>query len=166
MQARLVLRRVRVRAWSANAGLEAQFGRWRAELRGSYGIQRERDRSVNIPNYVRLAQALADPDPATAYNVFGDGSFTPRATIERVRGFRENNGTSRVRAAALKLDGPLFALPGGPARLAVGGESRSERYNARSVTFDFSPEPVDGGSAGFPIAPAVFCEILIPNSIR
>lgn len=159
------MRRVRVRAWSANAGLEARFGSWRAELRGSYGIQRERDRSVNIPNYVRLAQALADPDPATAYNLFGDGSHTPRATIERVRGFRENNGTSRVRAAALKLDGPLFALPGGPARLAIGGEIRSERYNARSVTFDFSPEPVDGGSAGFPIArrvTAAYAELSLP----
>jgi len=159
------MRRAFVRAWSANAGLEATLGRWRAELRGSYGIQRERDRSVNIPNYVRLAQALADPDPATAYNLFGDGSFTPLATIERVRGFRENNGTSRVRAAALKLDGPLFPLPGGSARLAIGSEIRSERYNARSVTFDFSPEPVDAGSAGFPIArrvTAAYAELSLP----
>lgn len=159
------MRRAAVRTWSATAGLEATLGRWRAELRGSYGVQRERDRSVNIPNYVRLAQALADPDPATAYNVFGDGAFTPRKTIERVRGFRENNGTSRVRAAALKLDGPLFALPGGTARLAVGGEIRSERYNARSVTFDFSAEPVDGGSAGFPIArrvKAAYAELSLP----
>ena len=159
------VRHAHVQAWSANAGLEATLGRWRAELRGSYGVQRERDRTVNIPNYVRLAQALADPDPATAYNLFGDGSFTPRATIERVRGFRETNGTSRVRAAALKLDGPLFALPGGSARLAVGGEIRSERFNARSVTFDFSPEPVDGGSAGFPIArrvTAAYAELSLP----
>ncbi len=159
------MRRAYVRAWSANAGFEASIGRWRAELRGSYGIQRERDRSVNIPNYVRLAEALADPDPATAYNLFGDGSFTPRATIERVRGFRENNGTSRVRSAALKLDGPLFALPGGPARLAIGGEIRSERYGSTSVDFDFSAEPVDGGSAGFPIARRVtagYAELSLP----
>lgn len=158
-------RRAHVRAWSANAGLEATIGRWRAELRGSYGIQRERDRSVNIPNYFYLAQALADPDPATAYNLFGDGSFTPRATIERVRGFRESNGTSRVRAAALKFDGPLFALPGGPARLAIGGEIRSERYGAKSTDFDFSPAPVDGGSAGFPISRRVtagYAELSLP----
>jgi len=158
-------RRARVRAWSANAGLEATIGRWRAELRGSYGIQRERDRTVNIPNYVRLAEALADPDPASAYNLFGDGSFTPRATIERVRGFRGSNGTSRVRSAALKFDGPLFALPGGAARLAIGGEIRSERHDAKSIDFDFSPEPIDGGSAGFPIARRVtagYAELSLP----
>lgn len=159
------MRRASARAWSANAGLEATLGRWRAELRGSYGIQRERNRTDNVPNYVRLAQALADSDPATAYNLFGDGSFTPRATIERIRGFRETDGTSRVRAAAFKLDGPLFVLPGGSARLAIGGEIRSERYNARSVTFDFSAEPVDGGSAGFPIArrvTAAYAELSLP----
>lgn len=159
------MRRAHVRAWSGTAGLEATFGRWRAELRGSYGIQRERDRSINIPNYVRLAEALADPDPVSAYNLFGDGSFTPRATIERVRGFRENNGTSRVRSATLKLDGPLFALPGGMARLAVGGEIRSERYNSTSIDFDFSPAPVDGGSAGFPISRRVtagYAEVSLP----
>jgi iron complex outermembrane receptor protein len=159
------MRRAHVRAWSVNAGLEATIGRWRAELRGSYGIQRERDRTVNIPNYVRLAEALADPDPASAYNPFGDGSFTPRATIEYIRGFRENNGTSRVRSAALKFDGPLFAFPGGAARLAIGGEIRSERYGATSTDFDFSPEPVDGGSAGFPIARRVtagYAELSLP----
>ncbi len=158
-------RRVLVRAWSGNAGFEARIGRWRAELRGSYGIQRERDRSVNIPNYYHLGQALADPDPASAYNLFGDGSVTPRATIERVRGFYESNGSSRVQSAALKLDGPLFDLPGGAARLAVGGEIRSERYNANSLAYDFSPEPVDGGSAGFPISrrvTAAYAELSLP----
>lgn len=159
------MRRAYVRAWSANAGFEATLGRWRAELRGSYGVQRERDRSVNIPNYYRLAEALADPDPASAYNLFGDGAVTPRATIERVRGFYESNGTSRVRSAALKVDGRLFALPGGPARLAVGGEIRSERYNANSLADDFSAAPVDGGSAGFPIARRViagYAELSLP----
>ncbi|MBJ7437805.1 MAG: TonB-dependent receptor [Sphingopyxis sp.] len=159
------VRRAFVRTWSGNAGLEATIGRWRAELRGSYGVQRERDRSINIPNYYHLAQALADPDPASAYNPFGDGSFTPRATIEGVRGFYENNGTSRVRSGALKLDGPLFALPGGPARLAIGGEIRSERYSSNSIAFDFSPEPVDGGSAGFPISRRVtagYAELSLP----
>lgn len=159
------LRRVLVRAWSVTTGLEATIGSWRAELRGSYGIQRERARSLNIPNYYYLARALADPDPATAYNVFGDGSFTPRATIERVRGFYETKGSSRVRSLALKLDGPLFALPGGAARLAIGGEVRSERYNARSLAFDFVAVPTDAGSAGFPIGRRVtagYAELSLP----
>ncbi|HEY0596820.1 TonB-dependent receptor [Sphingopyxis sp.] len=154
-----------VSAWSGNAGLEATVGRWRAELRGSYGVQRERNRSINIPNYYHLGQALADLDPATAYNLFGDGSVTPRATVERVRGFNQSEGTSRVGSVALKLDGPLFELPGGPARLAVGGEIRWERYNASSLNYDRSPAPVDGGSAGFPInrrVAAGYAEVSLP----
>jgi len=158
-------RRAHVRAWSANAGFEVSLGRWRAELRGSYGVQREHDLTVNVPNYYYLAEALADPDPATAYNLFGDGSFTPRGTIERIRGYREGEGVSRVRSATLKFDGPLFALPGGSARLAIGGEIRSERYGSTSTDFDFSPEPDSGGSAGFPISRSVsaaYAELSLP----
>lgn len=145
-----------VRAWSGTAGLEATIGKWRAELRGSYGYQREDSLETNTPNYYYLAQALADPNPATAYNLFGDGSFTPKATIDRIRGWYDSRGFSRVRTAALKFDGPLFRLPGGDARMAIGGEVRGESYNAASTSYLFSATPSDTGSAGFPISRTVY----------
>ena len=39
-------------------------------------------------NYVNLTAAelaLADPNPATAFNPFGDGSFTNPATLQAIR---------------------------------------------------------------------------------
>lgn len=154
-----------VRAWSGTAGLEATIGRWRAELRGSYGYQHENSLETNTPNYYYLAQALTDTNPATAYNLFGDGSFTPRATIDRVRGWYDSRGYSRVRTGGLKLDGPLFRLPGGDARMAIGGEVRGESYNAAATSFLFSAAPTNAGSAGFPISRTVsagYAELSLP----
>ena len=107
--------------WAGAASLNASFGPWNAELHGAYGEQRERQVTRNVPNYYRLALALADPDPATAYNLFGDGSVTSRATIERVRGGFAQTGLSRQWSTSLKLDGPLFALPAGDVPHVVGG---------------------------------------------
>ena len=147
--------RATARAWSVNAGLEATIGQWRADLHGSYGYQREDNWTTNVPNYYYLGQALADPDPATAFNVFGDGSFTPKATIDRVRGWYETLGSSRVKSASLKFDGPLFHLPGGDARMAIGGEVRGESYDSHTMLYYLSAQPVDGGSDGFPMSRTV-----------
>lgn len=154
-----------VRAWSGIAGLDARIGPWRAELRGSYGTQREDSLETNTPNYYYLARALADTNPATAFNIFGDGSFTPKATIDRIRGWYDSRGYSRVSTGALKGDGPLFGLPGGEARMAIGGEVRGERYDAASTSYLFSAAPSDAGSAGFPISRMVsagYAELSLP----
>lgn len=76
----------RVRAVSVSAGLEQRLGPWRVELTGAYGKQKGRANTLNVMNSARLAAALADPDPSTAFNVFGDGSANNPATIERIRG--------------------------------------------------------------------------------
>lgn len=131
----------------------------------AYGEQRERQVTRNVPNYYRLALALADPDPATAYNLFGDGSVTSRATIERVRGGFAQTGLSRQWSTSLKLDGPLFALPAGDVRMAAGGEYRHEWYGYSSVEDEFTAGPVDAGSAGFPLGRSVvagYAELLAP----
>lgn len=155
-----------VKSWSVVGGLEAEFGRWSADLSGTYAIQLERERTENIPNYHYLGLALADTDPATAYNLFGDGSFTNPATIERVRGFFAVDGQSRVWSMTGKLEGPLFRLAGNnEARLALGGEYRREHYAAGSTDFGFTAQPLDSGSAGFPLGRSVaaaFAELSLP----
>lgn len=151
--------------WAGAASLSAAFGRWNAELHGTYGEQRERQVTRNVPNYYRLALALADPDPATAYNPFGDGSVTNPATVEKVRGGFVQAGHSRQWSTSLKLDGPLFALPAGDVRMAVGGEYRHEWYGYSSADDEFTPGPVDAGSAGFPLGRSVvagYAELLAP----
>ncbi len=157
--------RADVRAWTTIAGIEADLGGWTGDVLATYAVQNERSRTDNVPNYFHLRQALADPDPATAFNLFGDGSYTNRTTIDRVRGFFAVEGQSRIWSAAAKFEGPLFRLPGGSARLALGTEYRRENYDARSTNYGSTAEPVNAGSAGFPLGRAItagYAELRLP----
>lgn len=154
-----------VTAWGGAGSLLATLGAWSGELHATYGSQREDARTVNLPNYYQLALALADPDPATAYNLFGDGSHTDKATIDKVRGFYDEIDQARIWSAALKFDGPLFALPAGTVHMAFGGEYRHEWIGAQSTEDEFSAAPVDAGSAGFPLGRSIlagYAELLVP----
>ena len=154
-----------VTSWGLAGSLLARIGAWSGDLHATYGTQRENARTGNVPNYVRLAEALADTDPATAYDLFGDGSFTNPQTIDTVRGFYDAVAHSRVWSTSLKFDGPLFTLPAGAVRMAVGGEYRHEWFGSTSTDDEFTPAPVDGGSAGFPLGRSItagYAEVLVP----
>ncbi|MBJ7500008.1 MAG: TonB-dependent receptor [Sphingopyxis sp.] len=118
----------RVRGISAAAGLEQALGRWRVQLGGAYGRQKSRSDSINIPNRARLTAALAETNPATAFNIFGDGTANNPATIAAIRGSIGSRDDFESWSAALRADGPLLRLPGGDVRLALGAEYRRERY--------------------------------------
>ncbi|HVJ03002.1 MAG TPA: TonB-dependent receptor, partial [Sphingomonas sp.] len=105
--------------------------------------QREQVEIYNIINSARLAATLADTDPATALNVFGNGTANNRATLDRLRGFYFTGGTYRMWSAALRAEGPLLELPAGALRLALGAEHRRERYrDPPSLHFRNTPAPV------------------------
>ena len=151
--------------WAGAAALEATLGQWSGELHGAYGEQRERQATINIPNYYRLALAIADSNPTTAYNLLGDGSVTNKVTIDRIRGGFVQTGHSRQWSTTLKFEGPLFAVPAGDVRMAIGGEYRHEWYDYSSFDDEFTPAPVDAGSAGFPLGRSViaaYAELLAP----
>ena len=89
-----------------------------------------RVRRVNFAlNYAAIDAALASSDPATALNIFGDGSHTNATALAALRG---QNGTSddlnvfTTPSANVIADGPLFNGRAGAIRLAVGGEFRHE----------------------------------------
>ena len=126
----------RVEAYGGSVGLEADLASWNVDLHGTWGRQSERTLISNRVNTARLNAALADTDPATAYNLFGDGPSTNPATIAKVRGSTRSGNGGTVWSAALRADGPLIALPGGDIRLAVGGEYREERYEAEATISD------------------------------
>jgi len=121
-------------AWGGTAGVEAKVGPWSIDARGTYGHDYERYTIYNRVNSARLALALADTNPATAYNLFGDGPSTNPATIASIRGYSKETYVNSVWSATLRGDGPLFALPAGDVRLAVGGEYREERYADKGGT--------------------------------
>lgn len=155
-----------VRAFSGTAGLEADAGRWTIDAHASWGRQTERYSLVNRVNTAQLALALADPNPATAYNLFGDGPSTNPATIEKIRGYSVRDYDGTVWSATLRADGPLFALPAGDVRLAVGGEYREDSYrdfggtvyvsNLTPTRFPAAPLP------GTRVVKGVYGELLLP----
>ena len=107
---------------------------WRLQAAGSYSEEALEWRGSNIYDADALQAALADSDPATAFNPFADGSGTNPATIEGLRD--EQHESSRAAASSFNAiaDGPLFDLPGGPAKLAVGIDYREETLKSGAVT--------------------------------
>jgi len=140
---------------------------WEVRVSGGYGSEKTDWIGRNNVNSAALAAALADSDPATAFNPYGDGSFTNPATLEAIRATQYERATSDVGSANILADGPIFDLPAGSVRLAIGGDHRNEdlvnestspdevttrRYFDRTVTAAFAElaVPVLGGNSGNP----------------
>jgi len=153
-------------AYGGSAGLVLDAGRWNMDAHGSWGRQYERNTTYNRVNTVRLAAALADTNPATAYNLLGDGSFTNRATIDRVRGSITSSNRGTVWSASLRANGPLFTLPAGEVAVALGGEYRNESYTIDPTINDVStatPSPIAALALPRPrTVEAAYGEIVVP----
>jgi outer membrane receptor protein involved in Fe transport len=155
----------RVRALSTSAGLEQTIGEWRIQLGGAYGVQKGKARTLNQVNSARLAVALADTNPATSFNVFGDGSANNAATIDYIRGGVETIDDFKTWSAALRADGPLFSLPAGDMRLAAGAEYRREAYDYYRILDTSTLTPSAGFYPGFPgprHVKSIYAELLVP----
>src|SRR5690606_27737328 len=113
----------------------------------------------------RLAAAIADIDPATAFNLFGDGSANNDATRTSIRGSIGSRDDYRSWSAALRADGPLVALPGGDVRLAIGAEYRRERYwnaTVNDVSFAAPQTTALTGLPGPRHVRSAYAELLVP----
>lgn len=108
------------RLWQPTAGLKWDLGAgWLVTLNGSYGEDEEKWQRDAVNTAVRNA-ALADPNPATAFNPFGDGSYTNPETLARMKAYYFIASEYAMKQANTRVDGPLFEMPGGEAKLAVG----------------------------------------------
>lgn len=109
-------------------------GDWRIEGYANLSKNRGFQRRGAITNGAALTAALASSDPATAFNPFGDGSFNVSnnpALVDLIIANRDTHATSEARDLALKADGPLFSLPGGDVRVAVGLERHDNEFSQR-----------------------------------
>jgi iron complex outermembrane receptor protein len=103
-------------------GVDVELGgSWGLSAYASYGQDIESRTQYTINN-AQLAAALRDPNPATAFNPFGDQGATNPATLDRIRGAQTVATRAKLVDFNVKLDGSLFSLPGGDLRVAVGGE--------------------------------------------
>ena len=155
----------RVRGITANAGLEQAFGAWRVQFGGTYGRQKGKADTINATNRARLRAALADTNPATAFNIFGNGSANNPATIAAIRGSYSTLDDFESWSAALRGDGPLFRLPGGEVRLAIGAEYRRERYSYETTNDISFATPLTEPLAGLPgprHVKSAYAELLVP----
>ncbi|MDE2451113.1 MAG: TonB-dependent receptor [Gammaproteobacteria bacterium] len=135
----------RTHLYTGTLGASFQLaGEWRAKLSESYGRQTLLDNQYDLPDGAALAAALADSDPATAFDPFGDGSHTNPATLAAIRTDYRLRSASGIETSSLIADGPLFELPAGEAKLAVGVERREE-------TLDHDvPDPTDPAERTIP----------------
>lgn len=134
----------RVRDFSVTAGAELDlFTNWHAELYGFLSQQNEARTRSGVANRSALSAALADSNPETAFNPFGDGSNTNPETLKRIEGFvKIADSQFRLWGFEGKADGRLFRLPAGPVKLAVGTQYREESLARETIDFEFALEPV------------------------
>nr|WP_293882142.1 TonB-dependent receptor [Sphingomonas sp.] len=153
-----------VNAFGLVGGVKADWAGWTIDLTGSYGHQRETLVRGNVINDTRLAAALADSNPATAFNVFGDGSNTNPTTIAAVRGSFSQASIAKNWSAGLHADGTLFDLPAGSVKLATGLDHRDERlaFSATSDRRATITHPMLAGLPGQRGINSIYGELSVP----
>ncbi|WP_454882595.1 TonB-dependent receptor domain-containing protein [Sphingomonas oryzagri] len=158
----------RVEALTTTAGLKATPGAWTVDLNGSYGHQSEHIVQTNGASSTRVAIALGDIDPATALNLFGDGTGNAASTLAFIRSTYRLFDRSTVWSAALRVDGPLFDLPAGTVKVAAGAERRHEAFASGYYYNSLEPSPdiydlyTQPGSPGARHIDAIYAELAVP----
>jgi iron complex outermembrane receptor protein len=131
---------------------------WQINLAGAYAKASAEYFDANFTlNYTAIDAALASSDPATALNLFGDGSHTSPAALAALRAQNvtyDDLNVFTVASANVIADGPLFNWRAGAIRLAVGGEFRHEH----SAGINISENPEDRGR----LVRSGFFELAVP----
>jgi iron complex outermembrane receptor protein len=134
-------------SYLVNAGVRADLDEWEVRLAGSYGESYDEENRDPSVSSAALRGILADSDPTTAINPFGTSPNDPDLVESIYVDSFNPTATNQLQSVAIDANGPLFSLPGGEARMALGAEYREERqYGA----FTFGP---------------VFAPISLPNDI-
>lgn len=118
--------------WTAAVGEKYAVGQsWQLTAALSYGRERTHSETVGELDPAALDAALADSDPTTAFNPFGDGSHTNPATLDGIRlPPHEFAYGSAVTSVSVVADGTLFEIASGAVKAAVGSEYRSESLDS------------------------------------
>jgi iron complex outermembrane recepter protein len=140
------------RTATGTIGATKDWRTWKSTLSASWGEERLDYQAASL-DFAALDAALADSDPATAFNPFGDGSNTNPATLDQISVLQLEKSRSETKTVGIVADGPLFALPhGGEAKLAIGVDHRQE---------DFRRGTEDVLSTGRDIT-ATYAELVLP----
>lgn len=130
---------------------------WHLESHVNYARQRDRQRQGNVVDRLALSDALADSDPATAFNALGDGSNTNPATIARIVTSSSLAAESELRSVNVTGEGPIPLAAFKRSRLAAGLDYREESIVFESMS-TFGSATSDGDREVY----AMFSELLLP----
>jgi iron complex outermembrane recepter protein len=146
-----------------NLGLNFKLGeRWNANLSGDYGKGTTQARTPAVDG-IALTNALAATTTATAFDPFA--GHTSQSVLDAIGGGGvAYTAEQKLYGSQFTVDGPLFALPGGDVRLAVGAQWRHE--DLAGVPYSL----VNGATVDIPLGPqsasrrdmAEYVELLIP----
>ncbi len=120
------------KGWRNVLGLKYDIGGgWQVDAYAAISKNRGRARTADVLNLQFLPLALADSNPATAFNPFGNGDLANNnpETLSKIWGVRDSFNTNQGRDAVFKVDGPLFSLGGGDVRMAVGAEYHESEFH-------------------------------------
>jgi outer membrane receptor protein involved in Fe transport len=141
-------------------GLDIAVGSaWKVNLYTNYAQERENQFTGGLVDNLALSQALMDPNPATAFNPFGDGSHTNPATLKSITTGTRYYTNSKLKSAAAAADGPIAHISGGDVKLAFGVDRRNQVFTTLQTATSTSP-PID--SYGTRNVTAAFGEITVP----
>jgi len=123
--------------WQITPGVRVRLpGDWQFEGIFSYGKGNDQSNSYGALNNAALNAALANSDPAKAFDPYGLGR-TSQATLTGISNFISISPTlNRFIGYEARLNGSLLTLPGGDVKLAVGYEGQeinTRLGNARGI---------------------------------
>jgi len=146
--------------FSLGANVSVLHG-WIATGRLGYTFEHQHEVVQGFADPTALMLALADPNPATAFNPFGDGAATNPATLAAIARSGVFNLDSNVESAAISAIGPVISFSSGDVRATIGTEYRRQVFDTLSAypTTDptYDPRSVLGRRTA-----AVFGELQIP----
>lgn len=102
---------------------------WTATGYLAYTLENQHEAVYGLEDPAALAAALADPDPATAFNPFADGAHNNPATLAAIARTGLFDLDSSLRTASITGAGPIAVLPGGELQLTAGAEYRTQKFD-------------------------------------
>jgi iron complex outermembrane receptor protein len=166
------------RSLGVSIGLDVDLGRrWQGETYLAVAQETGRRTVRNYLNTGFLNEALgvrAD-DPLTGFSAARDGYFNPYgsggagatnspAILDFIgSGYIHSVSASRVSSFDAQADGPLFALPGGEVKLALGVQARREDFKPQAQNLTSRATPSFSGGVTFErLVQAAFLELHVP----
>jgi outer membrane receptor protein involved in Fe transport len=115
---------------------------WVTDVSGTYSREHLVEDALGQVNSYYLNAALASSNPATAFDPFGDGSANSASVINAITGHTHYNYSTVSEGVNGQADGPLFHLPAGDVRVALGAEWRRESVAQNQLLYTYTASPI------------------------